>query len=367
MSRQNKSLREMFLNSIKRTDARYVPFHFNLCPAQKEKFRNELGIDDISKYFELPCRMVFPVIRISENEKRERFFNYHEDMDGAINEWGVIFQKGSTEHFTKMVHPMRCFSSINEFESYPYPNAEKDYNWDVFNTNVESIKMGGNVAVAHLGTTIFEIAWYLRGMDNLLVDMIMNEQMAIYHLDRITDIRCYCAGVAAKSGVDMIWLGDDVSTQLDMMMAPETWRKYLKPRLKKVIDSAKEVKEDVLIVYHGDGNLQKIIPELINVGVDILNPVQPECMDPIEIKKKYGDRLSFWGTLGTQTTLPFGTPEEVKSWCWKMIREVGYNGGLCLAPTHLVEPEVPWENICAFIETVQEYNKGCAKNHTMNT
>jgi uroporphyrinogen decarboxylase len=111
-----------------------------------------------------------------------------------------------------------------------------------------------------------------------------------------------------------------------------------------------------LIFYHGDGNLQAIIPELIEIGVDILNPVQPECMDPVEIKKQYGEQLSFWGTIGTQTVMPFGSPQQVREVCEKMIQEVGRGGGLGLAPTHVLEPEVPWENIQAFIDAVHTYN-----------
>lgn len=154
-------------------------------------------------------------------------------------------------------------------------------------------------------------------------------------------------------------MGDDVSTQLGMMMSPEMWRKYLKPRLDRVIKAAKDVKPDIMIFYHGDGNLQEIIPELIEIGVEILNPVQPECMDPVEIKQKFGNRLSFWGTIGTPTTMPFGTPDEVRRVCRRNIEEVGKGGGLVLSPTHVLEPEVPWENIQAFIETVMEYNEKC--------
>lgn len=116
-----------------------------------------------------------------------------------------------------------------------------------------------------------------------------------------------------------------------------------------------------MIFYHGDGNLQKIIPDLIEIGVEILNPIQPECMNPVEIKKKYGDRLSFWGTLGTQSTMPFGTSGEVREYCKRMIEMIGKGGGLILAPTHLLEPEVPWDNVQAFIDTVREYNDQAAE------
>jgi uroporphyrinogen decarboxylase len=159
----------------------------------------------------------------------------------------------------------------------------------------------------------------------------------------------------ARSGVDILMLGDDVSTQLDMMISPGLWRELIKPRLTRIILSAKQINPDLLVFYHGDGNLQTIIPDLIETGVDILNPVQPECMDPAVIKKEYGQKLSFWGTIGTQTTLPFGTPEDVKEMVKKMIGSAGQGGGLLIAPTHTIEPDVPWENIEAFVSAVKEH------------
>jgi len=119
----------------------------------------------------------------------------------------------------------------------------------------------------------------------------------------------------------------------------------------------KNVNPDIIIAFHSDGAIQKIIPHLIEIGVDVLNPLQPECMDIFEIKRIYGDKLSFWGTIGTQTTMPFGTVDEVKEAVKKSIQEIGKDGGLLIAPTHLLEPEVPWENIMAFVEAVRDYGK----------
>ncbi len=125
--------------------------------------------------------------------------------------------------------------------------------------------------------------------------------------------------------------------------------------MQRAIAAAKSVKPDMLAFYHSDGDIRDIIPELIEIGVDVLNPVQPECMDPRAIKSKYGDRLSFWGTIGTQTTLPSGTPDDVRRQVREMIDTVGDGGGLVLAPTHLVEPEVPWENLMAFVDEAKRY------------
>jgi uroporphyrinogen decarboxylase len=163
------------------------------------------------------------------------------------------------------------------------------------------------IAVAFMQMTIFEISWYLRGMDTFMLDMLQDTSFADVLLNKVTDIRIGMAQKYAKNGADILMLGDDVSTQIDMMISPELWRRMLKPRLKKVIQEAKIAKPEILVFYHGDGNVQAIIPDLIEIGVDILNPVQPECMDPLELKKTYGKQLSFWGTIGTQTTLPFGS------------------------------------------------------------
>jgi len=253
--------------------------------------------------------------------------------------------------------PEDASSNGRKINEYPFPDFNEDYRWDGMQERVRELIEKDLIAVASMQMTIFEVAWYLRGMDNLMVDMLLNEDFSEALFDKITEIRIGMAGRYAKAGTDILMLGDDVSTQLDMMIDPQLWRQILKPRLAKVIKAAKDIKPDILVFYHGDGNLQKIIPELIDIGVDILNPVQPECMDPAEIKKQYGDRLSFWGTLGTQTTLPFGTPEEVREKCREMIDKVGKNGGLLLAPTHMIEPDVPWENLQAFIDAIREFGK----------
>jgi uroporphyrinogen decarboxylase len=128
------------------------------------------------------------------------------------------------------------------------------------------------------------------------------------------------------------------------------WREFLKPRLAATVRAVKQVRSDALVFYHSDGNIEAAIPELMEVGIDILNPLQPECMDPAKVKLKYGNRLAFWGTVSVQRTLPFGTPEDVREEVRTRIRTVGKGGGLILAPAHVLGPETPWDNIVAFFE-----------------
>jgi uroporphyrinogen decarboxylase len=350
--------REKFFKSMRRQEGGYIPFEFELCPSLHKKFTEITGQTDYTEYYGFPVRIVEP-----ENiGDRKRFIKYFDNVeDIVINGWGFGNKKGSVEHFTELVHPMKDFEAIEEFSRFPYPDPEKEYDWRQIEKDIAAIKSRDLVAAAHMAITIFEVAWYLRGMDRLLIDMAMEPELAEYHLDRITEIRCDMARRFAKAGCDILRLGDDVATQLNMMMSPGMWREFFKERLSKIIRAAKEVNPDVMIFYHGDGNMIQILPDLIEIGVDILNPIQPECMDPVEVKRLYGDMVSFWGTVGTQTTMPFGTPDEVRIVCRRMMEEVGRGGGLLLAPSHMVEPEVPWENIMAFIETVTEHNCRCVE------
>jgi len=351
--------RENVLRALRRDIPERVPFEFVLCPSHVDELEKKTGTRDYLEYYGFPIRYV----ELTATKKITDFTKYYNYIPSNATplswnaEWGIYGVNSRFAHFQKMLHPMQKLQSEDEILKYPFPDFNADYRWEGFEIKVSDLIGRDLIAVAFMQMTIFEIAWYLRGMENFMVDMIENEPFANALLDEITKIRIGMAEKYAKSGVDILMLGDDVSTQLDMMMNPDLWRKAIKPRLASVIRTAKSNKPDILVFYHGDGNLQKIIPDLIEIGIDILNPVQPECMVPVKVKELYGDRLSFWGTLGTQTTLPFGKPKEVKETCRNLIEKVGKGGGLLLAPTHMVEPDVPWDNVEAFIEAVKEYGE----------
>ncbi len=344
--------RENLLRALRRDHPAYVPHGFTLCESLEKTFEEKTGQTDYWVYFGMPYRY----LDILPTRQPIDFTPYfHTIPDGmTIDEWGIGYQKGTFEHFWKFIHPMERFTSAKEVEEFPLPDVLADYRWAGYAERIRSLKEQGLAAV-YFAIQVFEPAWYLRGMENLLVDMIENEEIAHACLDRMTDIKAGMCARLAAAGVDIIVYGDDVGTQRGMMMSPGIWREWLKPTMKKVIKAAKDVKPDVIAYYHSDGMIAEIIPDLIEIGVDVLNPVQPECMDPVEIKKQYGDLLSFWGTIGTQSTMPFGTPAEVTEKVREMIATVGRDGGLVLAPTHLLEPEVPWENIEAFISAVKRY------------
>jgi uroporphyrinogen decarboxylase len=195
----------------------------------------------------------------------------------------------------------------------------------------------------------------MRGMEKLMIDMAMEDEKATWLLDQITDKACYRAEIFAGFGADIIGLGDDIGMQSAIMMSMEMYQQWLKPRLTKVIHAAKDVNPDILISYHSCGYAEPFIPDLIEAGVDILNPIQTECMDFKKIFEKYGHQISFNGTIGTQRLMPFGTAEDVKQVVSENLQIAGGYGGLFCCPTHMLEPEVPWENIEAYISACQNF------------
>lgn len=345
--------RERILIALNRRKPDRVPLEIKMTPGAFEMFKEKTGSTDFRSYF----NMDFREVEFNEPRAINDFFGYFPDFpSGAtITEWGIAQVSGSMPNYHKKISPLSKITSIKEIEEYPFPDFKANYRHQHLEKEVEGYHESGLAAVAFMEMTIFERAWRIRGMENFMIDMVLNQGIAGVLLDKITEISLFMVRRFAESDVDIIKLGDDIGTQEAMIMHPDMWRKWLKPRLAKVIRVAKKIKPKVLIYYHTDGFIEPVISDLIEIGVDILNPVQPECMDPVKLKKKYGDRLSFWGTIGTQTTMPFGTPDGVRKTTKYMIEAVGRDGGLLIAPTHVLEPDVPWENILAFVDAVHGY------------
>jgi len=350
--------RENITRLLKRRGFEWIPPQFDLCPSQRERFKKETGKEDFYSYFGMPWRGVPG----PEPAKREvDWAQYHPGpcAEGtSFDLFGVGHEPGgkSAFHMSRMLHPMRPFTSLEQFKAYPYPDFSKSPVAPIAEA-VERVKTSGFLPFACLACTVWEGSWYMRGMEELMMDMLSGDECASWHLDKMTSIACERARAYAKAGVELLHLGDDIGMQKSVMMSPELYREWLKPRLAKVVKAAKEAKPDIMISYHSCGYIEPFIPDLIEVGVEILNPIQPECMSFEKLHAEYGGALSFWGTLGTQTTLPHGTAKEVREAVLKNLETAGKKGGLLCSPTHLVEPEVPWENIMAYVDACKEFSK----------
>ncbi|MEI8242569.1 MAG: uroporphyrinogen decarboxylase family protein [bacterium] len=335
-----------------------APVMFSLCPALEEIRTSRPGGErPAHEQFEFPGRGV------SGPKLPPRVVDWHKfypqplrNLAGIDSTWGIAHEKGSEAacHMTHMRHPLEPFDSVEQVLAYPWPDfAHADTSH--IRGQAEAIKAQGFSAEGYMACTVWETAWYLRGMETLMADMMDDSPMATTILDQVTDRACLQIASYARAGVDYVFIGDDIGMQSTFMMSPALYREWLKPRLKRVIDAARKEKPDIIIDYHSCGYVLPGIPDLIEVGVDVLNPVQPECMDFAEIHRQFGDKLSFRGTIGTQTTMPHGTPAEVKRVVWRNLEIAGSRGGLWCTPTHMLEPEVPWENVLAYVEACGEF------------
>jgi len=342
--------RERVLKTLRHEHPGRFPRECGFTPAAFEKFRAATGSEDPAEHFDFECRGLGPAL---VSDRRDFSAYYAEDElppNAEIDAWGTARIPGGIFHFWKLVYPMKGLESVGQLEDYPWPSYAYP---DETAETVRSLHDRG-YAVSGWTGHIWEVAWQLRGMDNLMLDFLENPDFAAFILERITEEVARCAEQAARAGCDVIRFGDDVGMQDRLMMSESMWREWLFPCLRRAIGAAREVNPSVHVWYHSDGDIRGIIPGLMEAGVDVLNPVQPECMDPAEIRAEYGKQLSFWGCVGTQTTFPFGDAAEMKRVVRGLIETVGASGGLVLAPTHVLEPDVPWENVAAFFEAIDE-------------
>ncbi len=342
--------RERVLKTLRHEHPGRFPREVSFVPSLHERFRAETGAESPEEHFDLECRHLGPALISEPADYRAYYAGRELPPEAAIDEWGVAHVPGSFYHFSRMVHPLEHIDSVAQLEEYPWPTFA--YPAEAA-AQVAEIHARGYAACGWTGH-IWEVAWALRGMDRLMLDFLESPEIADYILGRVATECARAARQAGEAGCDVVRFGDDVGMQDRMMMSTPMWREWLQPHLAAAVGAAKSVHADAHIWYHSDGKIDEIIPGLIEAGVDVLNPVQPECVDPEAIRAEYGAQLSFWGCVGTQTTFPFGSPDEMKRVVHRLIETVGNSGGLLLAPTHVLEPEVPWENVVAFFEAIDE-------------
>ncbi len=250
-------------------------------------------------------------------------------------------------------NPLELALTLDHLERFPFPEVDAAYVADglaqqVADLHALGLAAGGNTP--HLGGELFEAAWRLRGLERFLLDLVERKDMAHYLLDRLAELARRNAAAIARAGADVLALDDDVGMPVTMMISPMTWREFFRPRLAGIIDAARAVKPDIRVAYHSDGWIEPILDDLVDIGVQAVNPLQPEHMDAARIRRRYGRRLALWGTVGRQMTFAFADPAEIRREVRERIVTLG-PAGLVLAPAYDIdEPDVPWANVAAFLD-----------------
>jgi len=333
-----------------------ILYSFSCTPDLDRRLKEHIGTDDVAGHFRMDWQVGVGLEKPESEPELDfsRYWDNEELPEGTkIDANGVAQVPSGLFHFWGYISPLRNAKSLSELEEYPMHDLSR---WSDAHMadRVKEIHAQGKVAVAWIGH-MYETAWQIRGYEQFLMDMLERPAWAECLLQRLADNNLIVARAAARAGVDLIRTGDDVANQKALMFSPDLWRRMMLSKWAKVWEEAKSISPEVKIWYHSDGNISAIIPDLIEAGLDILNPVQPECMDLDQLHARYGSRLCFDGTIGTQSTMPWGTPNEVRERVKEVIEKYGTNGGLFVSPTHVLEPEVPIANIEALVAACQEY------------
>ena len=236
---------------------------------------------------------------------------------------------------------------------YPFP----DVNLEPMRREYEKyVKSAKDVFVTgSLGFSMFERAWTLRGMENLLSDMALEPIFVHELMDTICDFNMKIISIALSFDIDGFHFGDDWGQQKGLIMGPDHWRTYIKPRMARMFGRVKA--KNKFVSLHSCGDISEIFPDLIEIGLDCYQTFQPEIYDIKKVKEEYGGKLAFWGGISTQQMLPFETPEGVKEKTAEIIRIMKKGGGYIAAPTHALPADIPAENVVAMLEVFANQEK----------
>ncbi|HEX9019014.1 MAG TPA: uroporphyrinogen decarboxylase family protein [Anaerolineaceae bacterium] len=352
-SRIEMTGRERVLTAANRQTPDRVPRIVPLERYVHEALSHHFGTNDLTRPLKLDMIWVGP----GPSRARNDYARYFTRPGVTWEDFGRGRIWDAEGQYAEYLYPLQNAESVDEILAFPWPDYTEAYRYAGLTERVEQYHRQGFAVCGALAETIFEIAWQIRSMDRLFEDIHLKDEKATVLLDQITRQRVAAAQAYARAGVDLIELGDDVAMQTGLLMSKRMHREWLKPRLQQVIQAAWEINPRIKIWYHSDGKINDLIPDLMEAGVQILNPVQPECVDHAWVKATYGDQLAFSGGLGVQSVLPFGTPDAVREHVRATIQTLGAGGGLIVGPSHVIERDVPLANILAMLEAMDTYGK----------
>jgi len=269
--------------------------------------------------------------------------------------WGVrrenvSYGKGS---YKEIVHqPLGAASSVNDIAAHRWPDPNW-FDYESLNRHLSELDKKREYAIKVRGGAVFESAWFMRGFENLFMDLATEPEMAHAIFERITEYNIrFCTNVlrATKGRVDLIFTADDIAGQNGMLLSVEMWREHIKPYHERLNRAIHEL--GAKVVLHVCGGVMDAVEGFIEMGVDVLQALQFDAagMDPVKLKTKFGDRLCFEGGVSVQKTLPFGTAEDVREEVRERMRVLGTNGGYILGPAHIIQDGTPPENIVAMFD-----------------
>jgi uroporphyrinogen decarboxylase len=326
--------RQITLDTIRHKQCDQVPYQLDLTSDMEKKLIAELGPDfltEIDNCFALERNEEFVYV----DDRRRK------DMFGAV--W-LLDQQGD---FGVVEN---CMLPEPSLKGYDFPLPEEK----LIREKCERLtapQHSDKFSMYIIGFSLYERAWCLRGMENLLMDMVINPDFVEELFESIVDYNNAVSTIVMEYPVDAIFYGDDWGQQRGLVMGPDYWRKFIKPALGSMYSHVKD--KGRYLCLHSCGDIHEVFSDLVDLGLDIYNTFQPEIYDVKKVKQEFGKDLTFYGGISTQSLLPFGTPDEVRKETREIMEIMGKDGGYVAAPTHSMPPDIPVENVQAFLDAVR--------------
>ncbi|MGC8777143.1 MAG: uroporphyrinogen decarboxylase family protein [Candidatus Caldatribacteriaceae bacterium] len=338
-------------------------------PVFFERFVQQTGIHDVAEYFDFEVRIAHPEdteplyhtttahygLRMTSNGIGKWFFR--EELPEAVtfSPWGVgILPWPENPGCERMFHPLSGTRTLKELEAYPAPGIDRE-SLERVRRKAQSIREKGYLPAAYCGS-IYEWCHWLRGMEDFMVDLVAIPENAHALIEKVATFTHEFAEAHARCGVELLCFYDDYGMQDRLQVPPHIWRQFFKPWWAKVIASLRRDFPDCLFFLHSCGRIEEILPDLVEVGFDVVHPLQPECHDVDDVVERYRGQITFWGTVSAQQTLPIGSPKDVAEEVRRRMDLAMSAGNLLPSPSNTIGPEVPVENVMVFTEVCREMN-----------
>ena len=332
------SKREVVKMAFEGRQVPYVPWSCDFTVEAAEKLRNHFGEEDLDRvldnHFVLLGDEIGFFADIGDNRFRDVF--------------GVVWNRSIDKDIGNVEGSVLADPTL---KGYELPNPLDKHFFDDIPRKLS--EYGDCFRVFSIGFSLYERAWTLRGIENLMMDFLDHPDFAHELLRTIADYNIAQVGEALKYDIDAVFFGDDWGQQTGLQMGSPIWHEFIFPELKRMYSAVRQGGKKIMI--HSCGKVDDLFDDLVDIGVNCFNPFQPEVMDVFDIMKKYKGRLAFYGGLSTQKILPYGSVEDVKNAAEELL-QAGMGGGYIFAPAHAVEGDVPLENMLAFIELLHNQN-----------
>lgn len=372
--------RERVLAALKHQEVDRIPIDLGgthnstMCTGAYENFKAFLGVnaptEEVSKAFEIVKMDEAVLTRLPVDTRaifakppsrsRTRWL----DSRTFVDDWGITYhQPENWPQFDMVAHPL-AEATIEDLERYDWPDVEDEGRYAGLREQARDLHENSDYAVCAttMDTSIFDRAWWLRGLEQFLVDLLLDPDFALALMEKIMQIQsrrqqCFLEQVGPY--IDVITIGDDMGVQNGPLIKPELYRKMVKPFHTRYVQFIKE-RTDAKVVVHACGSIADLVEDYIEIGVDALNPMQVSAvgMSPQSLSDRFRGRMTFWGGIDSQELLPTARPEHVRQAVRDIIRIMGLNGGYVLGAVHNVQDDVPPENVWSMLDEAAVLTSG---------